>query len=357
MIEIDGSQRSGSGTIVRLAVALAALTGRPLRMLNARARRRSPGLRAQHLASVEACATLCGAATTGLAVGARTFEFVPARPPAGGAFQWDIGTAGSTTMLALSLLPIAAFADRPLRARITGGVFQDFAPSPFHLSRVLSPTLGRMGVRFTLGLERAGYVPHGAGIVSLAVEPVAERIAPLSLGERGAIERVDGVAFASHLAERRVSERMAVACERRLAGAGIDCRIERIEDAAAAHPGASLTVWARSATGCLLGADQAGAYRRSSEAIGRTVAEMLLEDLASPATVDRHAADMLVVFAALASGASRYLAPRVTEHLETNLWLVERFGARTRLTGAEVRIDGIGFQRRHPDPGHGDRAE
>jgi len=345
VIEIDGSERSGSGTIVRLAVALSALTGQALRMLNARARRRSPGLRPQHVASVQACAALCGAATPGLVVGARTFEFVPGNTPVGGAFQWDIGTAGSATMLALSLLPIAAFADGPVRARIIGGVFQDFAPSPFHLSHVLSPTLRRMGVRFGLEVERPGYVPHGAGILSLTAEPVAERISPLSLVERGPIERVDGVALASLLAERRVSERMAVACERRLASADIACRIERIEDTGASHPGASLAVWAQSAVGCALGADQAGAYRRSSESIGRAVAEMLIEDLASSATVDRHAADMLVVFAALASGSTCYIAPRVTEHLETNLWLVERFGARTRLTGTEVRIDGIGFHR------------
>jgi RNA 3'-terminal phosphate cyclase len=37
MVEIDGAQQSGSGTIVRYAVALAALLGHPLRLFNARA--------------------------------------------------------------------------------------------------------------------------------------------------------------------------------------------------------------------------------------------------------------------------------------------------------------------------------
>jgi RNA 3'-terminal phosphate cyclase len=36
MIKIDGAQQSGSGTIVRYAVALAALLGQPLRLSNAR---------------------------------------------------------------------------------------------------------------------------------------------------------------------------------------------------------------------------------------------------------------------------------------------------------------------------------
>jgi RNA 3'-terminal phosphate cyclase (ATP) len=144
MIEIDGAQQSGSGTIVRYAVAFSALLGQPLRLLNARAKREQPGLRPQHLASVLACAELCGAKTEGLFVGAREFTFVPRARIKGGPFAWDIGTAGSATMLALSILPLACFADAPLATRITGGVFQDFAPSPYHLQDVLARVAARV---------------------------------------------------------------------------------------------------------------------------------------------------------------------------------------------------------------------
>ena len=51
------------------------------------------------------------------------------------------------------------------------------------------------------------------------------------------------------------------------------------------------------------------------------------------------------LFAALATGTSDYLAPRRTEHLETNLWLATRFGADARLDGQCVRIEGLGI---HP---------
>ena len=149
----------------------------------------------------------------------------------------------------------------------------------------------------------------------------------------------------SHLAEREVSERMARVCEQRLAEAGLPCRIERVSDTTALHAGASLAVWAESATGCVFGADRAGALRRSSEAIGRFVAATLLEDLSTGATVDRHIADQLVLFAVLANGTSRYLAPRQTEHLDSNLWLVAQFGARGGCHGREVTIEGLGFRR------------
>jgi RNA 3'-terminal phosphate cyclase (ATP) len=344
MICVDGAQQSGSGTIVRFSVAFAALLRRSLHVGNVRARRPKPGLRPQHLAAVRACAELCAAETEGLTLGSGEFSFRPGRAIRGGRFAWDIGTAGSTTMLALGILPLACFAHAPVRARITGGVFQDFAPSPHHMHHVLAPLLARMGIEMELRVLRAGYVPRGAGVVELRVRPARGALAPLVLAERGVVRGVSGVAFASHLAERRVAERMAQTCETRLGDAGLPCKIEREDDDLALHPGASLAVWAETSTGGRLGADRAGARRRSSESIGRFVAGHLLEDLATGASTDRHVADQLVLFAALAKGGSDYLAPRPTEHLGTNLWLAERFGAAARLEGNRVRVEGLGVQ-------------
>jgi RNA 3'-terminal phosphate cyclase (ATP) len=345
MITIDGAQHSGSGTIVRYAVAFSGLLGLPLRMINARAKREQPGLRPQHLASVLACAELCEAQTAGVKVGGQEFTFIPGGRIKGGSFAWDIGTAGSTTMLALSILPLACFADAPTTARITGGVFQDFAPSPYHMQHVLAPLLRRMGVDMALRVIRAGYVPRGAGVIELSVTPASHPLRPLALAEQGELLRIGGIAFASHLEGRRVSERMARACEADLARAGLSAVITRVEDTAALHAGASLAIWGETSTGCILGADRAGALRRSSEAIGRFVAKTFLADLATGATVDRHLADQLVLFAALAGGVSHYRVPDVTEHVASNLWLVSQFGSRVASEGQQVTIEGLGFCR------------
>lgn len=341
MLSIDGAQKSGSGTIVRYAVALAALVGRPVRVFNARKRRRTPGLRPQHVVSILACAATCGGTTEGVSVGSTEFTFVPGSRVAGGAYEWDIGTAGSTTMLALSVLPLACFADQPVRARIEGGVFQDFAPSPGHLHHVLAPLLRRMGVTVSVEVTRPGYVPRGAGVIHVAVTPVAHGLEPLTLTDAGVVGQVRGIALSSHLAPRRVSDRMASACEERLKAAGLSCRVERVYDTTAQHAGANLAIWGESTTGCRLGADRAGALGRSSEAIGRFVAETFLEDLRSGATVDRHLTDQLVLFAALARGTSRYIVPRETEHLESNLWLIGQFGARGTVERRQVVIEGL----------------
>jgi RNA 3'-terminal phosphate cyclase (ATP) len=243
------------------------------------------------------------------------------------------------------------FATGPTRIRLTGGLFQDFAPSAYHTQQVLLPLLGRMDARATIDVVRPGYVPTGGGVIELIARPCGRAMQALSLPAQGSVTRVWGTALSSHLAGRDVSERMAERCRRELVRAGLrdglKAGIDARYDATAAQPGAALAVFAETDSGARFGADQAGAPRRLSEAIGRDVARMLLEDIRTGATVDRHAADQLVVFAALADGGTDYVAPAVTDHLETSLWLVDRMlGARVRLEDRRVRIEGIGFRPR-----------
>lgn len=204
-IRIDGGAGSGSGTIVRFGLAFAALLGRTLHITNARARRPKPGLRPQHVAAVRACAELCSAEIDGVEVGSRDLCFRPRAPVRGGRYEWNIGSAGSATMLALGILPVACFADTRLVARIHGGIFQDFAPSPFHMQHVLAPLLSRMGAGVEVDVLRAGYVPRGAGTVELRVEPVRHRLGALALPEPGTVRAISGIAFASPLAAPRAT--------------------------------------------------------------------------------------------------------------------------------------------------------
>jgi RNA 3'-terminal phosphate cyclase (ATP) len=109
------------------------LAGQDLHLTHIRARRDPPGLRPQHLTAAEAVAQVCQGTLEGGTVGSQELLFRPGRLSQGGHFQWDIGTAGSTTMLALALLPVATFAQGPQTFHLTGGLFQDCAPSAFHL--------------------------------------------------------------------------------------------------------------------------------------------------------------------------------------------------------------------------------
>jgi RNA 3'-terminal phosphate cyclase len=150
------------------------------------------------------------------------------------------------------------------------------------------------------------------------------------------------MALASRLAERRVSARMAEAAAEVLAGAGVTALIDTHDDETAAQPGAAFGVFAELAGGARLGADGAGAPGRPAERIGSRAAEQLLDDISSGATVDRHAADQLLIFTALAEGRSVYRAPEITDHVESAAWLAKLFlGAEVDL-GAEGTITILG---------------
>jgi RNA 3'-terminal phosphate cyclase (ATP) len=72
-----------------------------------------------------------------------------------------------------------------------------------------------------------------------------------------------------------------------------------------------------------------------------------MADLDSGATVDRHAADQLIPFAALAAGKSAYRIPMSTEHIRARLWLIQEIlGARAGIAQNMVRIEGIGHWKR-----------
>ncbi|TET44434.1 MAG: RNA 3'-phosphate cyclase, partial [Dehalococcoidia bacterium] len=113
MITIDGGAKSGSGTIVRYSVALASLLGKEIRVDNIRAKRDKPGLRAQHLKVIQACQEMCHGAIDNAIIGSKAITYIPKERFEGGEYHWDIGTAGSTTMMAQTLLPVACFAEKP----------------------------------------------------------------------------------------------------------------------------------------------------------------------------------------------------------------------------------------------------
>ena len=347
MLEIDGSLCSGSGTIVRHAVAFAALTGSAIHIFNARAKRPKPGLRRQHVQAVEAIRQLVDGRSEGAVAGAGEFVFRPGKPTRSQNFTWDIGSAGSTTALALAVLPVLAFASTSVSIELRGGLFQDFAPSFYHLEHVLLPLCLRMGVEVSARMERPGYVPRGQGIWHLATAPAQSTLRPLLLDTPGKVEKVWGIALSSRLKEQSVSDRMAESAKLALAAAGYYADLQVLYDDSALQAGAGLAVFADLSSGARIGSDRAGAPGRRSENIGKFVARRLLEDLKSGATLDRFASDQIIPLAALADGESRFRIPRMTEHVESNAWLSRKFvGAEVKLEGRDLMVKGIGFRAR-----------
>ena len=346
MIEIDGSIKSGSGTLLRYSISLATLLGEELHMWNIRAGRDKPGLRPQHRQSVLACRDMSHGIVEGVEVGSMEIHYKPGKEMRGGNYKWDIGTGGSTTMLAMTLLPLACFAKETSAFHISGGLFQDFAPSAYHMKYALFPALRKMGISADLEVKRPGYAEQGGGIIEVGAEPVANKIESIKLLDPGEIRQINGIAICSHLKQNRVSDRMSEECRRTLRQRGYNAKIEAIYDATASHEGAALAIWAAT-DACLFGSDRAGKKGRRAESIGNYVANNLIQDVKSGATVDRFLADQLIIYAALADGITEYIIPRMTDHIEANLWLVEhvlgKFSARTEIIGNRLKIKGVGY--------------
>ncbi|MBI5061700.1 MAG: RNA 3'-phosphate cyclase, partial [Candidatus Aenigmarchaeota archaeon] len=98
MIEIDGTYGEGGGQIVRTALALSALTGKPFHITKIREGRKVPGLKQQHVKGIEAITKLCNATSTGAHLGSKELQFAPATIKAQ-TLSVDIETAGSITLL------------------------------------------------------------------------------------------------------------------------------------------------------------------------------------------------------------------------------------------------------------------
>jgi RNA 3'-phosphate cyclase len=189
MIEIDGSQKSGSGTILRLSIAIAAITGQSLHITNIRENRPQPGLKHQHLESVLAAAKMCNAEVKGATLGSRELWFSP-KAICGGNVEAVIETAGSIPMLFLSTLPICVFAQSPLHLHVAkGGTDTIHAPTINYMRQVLLPSLKRMGIEADITVQKYGYYPKGMGEATLTVAP-NPNLKPVTLEEFGIIVEV-----------------------------------------------------------------------------------------------------------------------------------------------------------------------
>ena len=316
--EIDGAWGEGGGQLIRTAVALAAITRTPIRVRHVRANRRPPGLAPQHLTAVRAVATLCGARTDGLELRTTAFEFAPARIVAGD-FRFDVGTAGSLTLLAQALLPVLASAPGPCTVRLIGGTDVRSAPPFDYFRQVLLAHLTALGVPVRCTLHQRGYYPRGGGDIELATVPARPRAQ--RFGDAASPRTILGRAHTDHL-PRHVATRMSDAACAHLPRQS--CDIETEVAAESANPGGSIVLWTGDG-GSVLGAGRVAERGVRAEALGEAVAAELAADLAAGVALDVHAADQLLVWLALADGESLFTTREVTLHARTAMGLIEQF--------------------------------
>jgi RNA 3'-phosphate cyclase len=319
MITIDGGQGEAGGQILRTAVALSAITKKPVKITNIRKARCNPGLAQQHLMGVKIAGEFCNAKVAGLEIGSMGIEFNP------GVIVYedkkiDIGTAGSIALLLQTLTPILIFTDKKITLDITGGTDVKWSPSMLYYKHIFWEHLKMMGVNVDVDIVKYGFYPKGGGRVKITFNPFKD-LKHVNLTDRGEFVRMDVWGIVSEqLKQARVLERMMESFEKNIA--------EKITYRTALYvpslsPGCSLHAHAHYAN-AKLGATVLGELKKTAEKIGEEVAAELKTSMQSHAAVDKFMADQLLTFMALADGKSSVKVEDVTEHCKTNISVCEQ---------------------------------
>jgi len=395
MIEIDGSLGEGGGQVLRSALTLAMLTGQALRITNIRARRKKPGLQAQHLAAVKAAAAISAAQVEGMIQDSTALTFAPGDVQPGD-YRFDIGTAGATSLvlqtiflpLALCNLAGAGLLTVPPAAPTAGAGLLTVPPAAPTAGAGL-PTVPPAAPTAGAGLLTVPPAAPTAGAGLLTVPPSASEITliggthvpwspcfhyldlqwlpfmhrigfdttlklllagfyPQGNGQiRARIEPIKtlapldlpergglkGIRGISAVAnlDMSIAERQQKRALNRLQGRHSRIDIELL-DLPARAKGAFLLLQAEFKRSSACYFGL-GALGKPAERVADEAVDGLEAFLAGNGAIDQYLADQLLLPLALASGESRFRTAQVTQHLLTNAEVIRAFGA------AEIKIE------------------
>lgn len=316
LVQIDGTQGEGGGQILRSALSLAAITGRPLQVDRVRGGRRKSGLMRQHLTCLRAVARLCDGKVQGDELRSPQFSFQPGTIR-GGDYHFDVGSAGAVALVLQTVLPVLLHADAPSTVRITGGTHVSFSPSVTSLRDSFVPVLQRMGAKVDLKLERYGFNPAGGGSILATIAPGA--LEPLELVERGPLTSAQvGVVQCS--VPKNVARREAdVLCH----ALNLNPERARIETVESQGPGNALWVTLLHGEHTTV-FDAVGMKGRRAEQVAKTLVRRMQRWQHSGTPVDEYLADQLLLPMALAGGGA-FRTPPLSQHSRTNMDVIGRF--------------------------------
>lgn len=317
MLTLDGSQGEGGGQILRTALGLSLLTGRPFKIERIRANRDKPGLRRQHLTAVHAAAQVGRAAVEGAHVDSSQLTFEP-QSPQPGEYRFSIGTAGSATLVLQTVLPALLGASGPSRLTLEGGTHNPFAPPFDFLQKAFLPLVSRMGPKVGARLEQPGFYPAGGGRFTVAIEPGPLR--PLHLVERGAIRRRTGQAMLVHLPDHIARRELDVVRD------GLGWREQELQiatwpEAVGQGNALLLEIESEHVTEVFTGFGQRGV---PAERVAGAAVSEAKRYLDADVPVGEHLADQLLIPLAMAGGGSFVTLPP-TEHTRTNAGVIRAF--------------------------------
>jgi len=319
MVFIDGSMGEGGGQILRTSLALACITGRNLHIEKIRAARRKPGLARQHLSCVRAACEICGGQCKGAAIGSQELDFQPG-PIRSGNFTFDIGSAGSASLVIQTILPALFLADKPSTVTVTGGTHNPWAPPFDFLAETFLPAIAAAGFRGDCRLIKHGFFPAGGGKITFDIQPRQEKPSHVinfcEPAEKLQIHaRIYTARLPAHIAHRQEK----LLCQSRLSIKSF----EHIDVTDSDGPGncVMLRIHGSHRTTVFTAFGKKG---KPSEKVVGEVASLARSFISSGAAVDRFSADQILIYMAI-SKSGCYTTNDLTTHLTTNIETIKKF--------------------------------
>ncbi|MFH1785751.1 MAG: RNA 3'-terminal phosphate cyclase [Candidatus Micrarchaeota archaeon] len=305
MIEIDGSFGEGGGQVIRTSLTLSAITKKPVRIFNIRANRPKPGLQMQHLTAARAVRSVCRGTLEGAELESSEIRFNPGEI-VGGKYQFDIGTAGSVTLVAQTIIPILLDANKESEIRIIGGTHVIKSPGYDYFEKVFLPAISKFGAIVESEMVKPGYYPRGGGEIEVKIKP--SKLAGCESWQQSneifAMLRVSELPSSIAIREKKIF---------------VQNEIEKvfIRQNPALSPGNSVTTWKG-----YRGAYVLGEKGKRAEEVAKEALDILNSENED---VDCHLADQLLIYAVLSDGKTKYKTSRITEHFSTNKEIILKF--------------------------------
>ena len=338
---VDGSMGEGGGQILRTSLALACITGKSLHIENIRVARRKPGLAKQHLICVRAACQICGGDCKGAAIGSQVLDFQPG-PIRCGDFSFDIGSAGSASLVIQTILPALFLADNSSTVTVTGGTHNPWAPPFDFLAETFLPAIRTAGFDADCRLVKHGFFPAGGGKITLDIQPRQENPnRPINFCEPAENIQIHARIYTAKLPDHIAQRQKKLLLQTKLKFQNI----EHIEVKDSNGPGNCIMIRLVASSGGSLKAcpEQSrraegfgdGGHRimvftafgqkgKPSEKVVCEVVSLAEDFLPSGAAVDRFSADQLLIYMAISKSGS-FTTNDLTTHLTTNIETIKKF--------------------------------
>ncbi|HDM75131.1 MAG TPA: RNA 3'-terminal phosphate cyclase [Deltaproteobacteria bacterium] len=318
-IHIDGRIGEGGGQVLRTSLSLSAITGKAFVIEHIRGKRKKPGLKRQHLVSVEAAASICGADCKGDSLNSQRLVFNPSKIRAGN-YSFDIGSAGSCCLVLQTVLPILFYADSSSTVTIQGGTHNPMAPTADFLAKSFLPAIYRFGFNASLNLMSYGFYPAGGGKIKAEIRPAGDLPKKVELIERGPLLKKRARILLSKLPQHIAEREKKILLKQ---GWFETDEVEIVNITNSPGPGnAVIIILEYENVTCVF--QSIGEKGKRAEKVSAEAYNAAAYHHKSMVPVENFLTDQLLIYLALVSNGT-FLTSKVSLHSHTNMKIIEKF--------------------------------